>query len=192
MAAMPPIMNYHIHWQVFAVFFLFLLTCGCSSEPPVQEPTVSVTEISLADVSLRSMTVNTTVLVGNPNPFGANLNRLVFEVYYLDPEPRYLGRGEQREVDIAANGNTSITVPVTIDNLQALSAIGSLAQEGSIMLGVNGSAFIDLAVTEYEVPFEQSREFEAREFGMYFPVSAIAAINVTEKIGQVTEFLSTL
>ena len=183
-------MSYGIPRMVFVVFFVFLLTCGCSSEPPLKEPTVTVTDITLADVSLRSMTINTTILVGNPNPVGANLNKLTFNVYYLDGTPQYLGHGERYEVDIRENGNTSITIPVTVSNVQALKAIGTLAQEGSITMKVNGSAFIDVAVTQYEMPFEQSREFAASEFDAYFPVSTLASINVTEGIRTAKDLIS--
>ena len=181
-----------VHRSVFLIFCLFLLTCGCSSEPPLKEPTVTVTDIELSDISLRSMTVNTTVLIDNPNPVGANLNRVTFDVYYLDGTPRYLGHGERTEVDIRENGNTSVTIPVTVNNLQVLKAIGTLAQEGTITLRVNGSAFIDIAVTEYELPFEHEKVFEAGEFEAYFPVSAITSINVTEKVGQIRDFLAEL
>lgn len=185
-------MSHLIHRTVFFIFCLFLFTCGCSSEPPLQAPEVTVTDIALADLSLRSMTVNTTILVSNPNPVGANLNRIVFDVYYLDGTPRYLGHGERHEVDISANGNTSIAIPVIVDNLQALRAIGTLAEKGSITLRVNGSAFIDVAVTEYEVPFAKSRTFDARDFDIYLPVSALASINISEKVGQVRDILSSL
>lgn len=178
--------------MVFLVFFLFLLTCGCSSEPVIKQPVVTIADISLADVSLRAMTVNTTVNIYNPNPVGANLNKIVFDVWYLDNTPQYLGHGERYEVDIRENGNTSLTIPVTISNMQALKAISSLAGKGSITLRVNGSAFIDVKVTEYELPFAQEKEVPASEFEAYLPISAIAAINVTEKVGQVKDFLSAL
>ncbi|HII99885.1 MAG TPA: LEA type 2 family protein [Methanoregula sp.] len=183
-------MSQSIPRGVFVVFFVFLLTCGCSSEPPLKEPTVTVTDITLADISLRSMTINTTILIDNPNPVGANLNKLAFSMYYLDGTPQYLGHGERYEVDIRENGNTSITIPVTVSNVQALKAIGTLAKEGSITLKVNGSAFIDVAVTEYEMPFEQSREFAASEFDVYFPVSTIASLNVTEGIRTAKDLFS--
>lgn len=185
-------MRYLAHRMVFVLFFLFLLTCGCSSEPPVKQPVVTVSDLSLADVSLQSMTINTTVNVYNPNAFGARLNRVAFDVYYRDGTPQYLGHGEQRGIDIAGNGNTSVTVPVTVSNVQAIKAIGTLSQKGSITLGINGSAFVDVKVTEYELPFTQEKEFAASEFEAYLPVSALTSINVSEKVGKVKDFLSTL
>lgn len=186
-------MRQSIHRMVFLVFFLFLFTCGCSSEPPVKQPTVTVSDIELADVSLRAMTVNTTVLINNQNPVGGHLNQVMFDIWYLDEgKPVYLGHGEQSNIDVKESGNTSVEIPVTIGNLQALYALGSLSQKGSIVLMVNGSAFIDMKVTSWELQFEEEREFAASEFDAYFPVSAIASINVTEKVGQVKDLLSGL
>jgi LEA14-like dessication related protein len=183
-------MIHGIHRVVFFLLFLCFLACGCSTEPPLKEPDVSVTEISLADISLRSMTVNTTILVSNPNPVGAHLTRLTFDLWYLAGDPQYLGHGEQYVVDIRENGNTSVTIPVTISNLQALRAIGILAEKGVITLKVNGSAFIDVAVTEYELPFEKSREFAAGEFDACLPVSSVAGIDVQEGIGIAKDLIS--
>lgn len=183
-------MRFRIRHLALMVIAVFLLTCGCTSEPPIKEPAATVQDITLSEVSLQKLTVNTTVNIFNPNPVGARLNKVRFDVYYLDGTPQYLGHGEKYDIDVKENGNTSVTIPVTIGNLRALNAIGSLAQKGSITLMVNGSAFIDVKVTSWEVPFQKTREFAAGEFDAYLPMSAIASINVTEKIGKVTDFLS--
>lgn len=175
---------------VFLIFALFLLTCGCTSEPPIKQPVVTVSDITLSDVSLQKMTVNTTVLINNPNPIGAHLEKVVFDVYYLDDTPKYLGHGERYDLDVKENGNTSLVIPVTISNMQALKAIGTLAEKESITIRVNGSAFIDVRVTSYEMPFEQSREFSASEFEAYLPVSSIAGVNVTEGIKTAKDLIS--
>ncbi|MDP3563528.1 MAG: hypothetical protein Q8R70_03465, partial [Methanoregula sp.] len=60
-----------------------ILSCGCL-ESPIKEPTVSVSDIALSDVSLKTMTVDTTIVIHNPNPVGAKLNKIAFDVYYLD------------------------------------------------------------------------------------------------------------
>jgi LEA14-like dessication related protein len=185
-------MSCRIPYLIFLILAGFLLTCGCTSEPPIKQPTVTVQDITLADVSLQKLTVNTTVTIYNPNPVGGRLNKVLFDVYYLDGTPKYLGHGEQYNIDVKENGNTSVTIPVAINNLQALYAIGTLSQKQSITLLVNGSAFVDVKVMSWEVPFKQSREFPASEFEAYLPISALSSINVTEKIGQARNFLSSL
>ena len=43
---------------------------------------------------------------------------------WMMAQPVYLGHGERNSIDIRENGNTSVEIPVTISNLQALYAIG--------------------------------------------------------------------
>ncbi|MDD1690676.1 MAG: hypothetical protein LUQ66_08455 [Methanoregula sp.] len=87
-------MKQYLLSDIFLLFAFFILTAGCT-EPPVKEPTVEVTDIALSDVSLQTMTVNTTVNIYNPNPVGATLNKVAFDVYYLDDTSHYLGTGNK-------------------------------------------------------------------------------------------------
>jgi LEA14-like dessication related protein len=163
---------------------LAVVAAGCS-EPPVKDPVVTVSGISLSDVSLQTMTVNTTVNIYNPNPVGAQLSRVAFDVYYLDGTRTYLGHGETSGTEVKENGNTSVTIPVIISNARAIDAAASLVQRGNITLYVNGSAFIDVKVTSFEKPFAQSREFKASEFSGLLPATIPGTgINVTEGIEQ--------
>jgi LEA14-like dessication related protein len=175
-------MMHSLYRAVLALLLCAVLAGGCM-EPPIKEPTVSVGEIALSDISLQKMIINTTVVISNPNPVGGHLNKVLFNVWYLeDGTPVYLGHGEKSSIDIRENGNTSVEIPVTISNLQALYAIGSLSQKGSIVLMVNGSAFVDVKVTSWEMKFEKEQEFPASEFEKYLPVSALSQVNVTEGI----------
>jgi LEA14-like dessication related protein len=161
-----------------------VLVPGCT-ESPVKDPVVTVGEIALSDVTLQTMKVNTTITISNPNPVGAKLNRLAFDVYYLDGSPILLGHGEKADIEVKESGNTSVIIPVTISNAQAVNAAGSLLRNGNITLYVNGSAFIDVKVTSFEKPFGQSREFQASEFSGLLPATIPGTdINLTEGIQQ--------
>jgi LEA14-like dessication related protein len=187
------IMNPRILSGICIILTLVLFSSGCT-EPPIKEPTVTVGDIALSDVSLQAMTVNTTVNIYNPNPVGAKLNKLAFDVYYLTDTRNYLGHGEKSNIEVKENGNTTVTIPVTIGNVQAVNAVGSLIQKGSIMLNINGSAFIDVKVTSYEKRFEQSRVFQASEFESLIPMSTIPAtdISVSEGIQQIGGLLGSV
>jgi hypothetical protein len=50
----------------------------------LKEPTVTVSDIAFSDLSLKTMIVNTTVTIYNPNPAGAKLTKVAFDVFYLD------------------------------------------------------------------------------------------------------------
>lgn len=164
------------------LFTLVLLTSACM-ESPVKDPVVTVTDIAVSDVSLQTMTVNTTVNIYNPNPVGAKLNKLTFDVYYLDNTRNYLGHGEKSDIEVKENGNTTIIIPVTIGNMQAVDAVGSLVQKGSITLNINGSAFIDVKVTSFEKKFVQSRVFSMNEFEELIPVKTIPGTNISVSRG---------
>jgi LEA14-like dessication related protein len=175
--------------KVISGFFILLtiviLSCGCL-ESPIKEPTVSVSDITLSEVSLKTMTVNTTIVIHNPNPVGAKLNKIAFDVYYLDDTRNYLGHGERSDIEVKSNGNTTVTIPVTIGNVPAVNAAISLVRKGSITVNVNGSAFIDVKVTSFEKRFEQSRKFSATEFSALLPATTIPGtnINVADRLQQ--------
>jgi LEA14-like dessication related protein len=183
-------MKKHILSGSFLLIALCIIIAGCM-EPPIKEPSVTVGDIALSDVSLQAITVNTTVVISNPNPIGAKLNKVAFDVYYLDDGQNYLGHGEKTDIEVVNNGNTTVTIPVIIKNIPALQATGSLVKKGSMVLVVNGSAFIDVKVTSFEKRFEQSRKFEAADFEGLIPTSSLlgTSVNVTEKLGQLGGFL---
>jgi len=156
-------MNPQIPSGIFILIAVFIFSAGCT-EPPIKDPVVTVSEIGLSDVTLQTMTVTATVVISNPNPVGAKLNKIAFDVYYLDDTPNFLGHGEQTDIDVISSGNTTVTIPVTIGNIQALRAAATLVRKGSLTLTINGSALIDVRVTSFEKRFEQSREFQLRDF----------------------------
>ena len=185
-------MNRFVLFGVSLMITLFLLTAGCT-QPALKDPVVTVGEITLSDVSLQAMTVNTTVNIFNPNPVGADLKKIGFDVWYLDDTPHYLGHGEQTNITVKENGNTSITIPVKIGTIQAAQGIESLIRKGSLQVRVNGSAVIDLRLTTYEKPFEQTRVFQRSEFGSLLPVTIPGTdINVSEGIEQLGGLLGSI
>ena len=72
-------------------------------------------------------------------------------------------------IDVISSGNTTVSIPVTIGNIQAIKAVATLVRKGSLTLSVNGSALIDVRVTSFEKRFEQSREFQLRDFASLIP-----------------------
>jgi LEA14-like dessication related protein len=177
---------------VLAIFAIVILSTGCS-QPALKDPVVTVGDISLSDVSLQAMTVNTTVTIFNPNPVGADLRKVAFDVWYLDDTPHYLGHGEHSGIMVKENGNTSVTIPVRIGTIQAAQGVGSLVRKGSILIRVNGSAVIDLKLTTWEKPFEQTREFSSGEFTGLLPATIPGTdINVSEGMQQLGGLLGSV
>lgn len=175
---------------LFIVFAIAILTPGCT-QPALQDPAVTIGEIALSDVSLQAMTVNTTIIIFNPNTVGADLERVAFDVWYIDDMPQYLGHGEQSDIQVKENGNTSITIPVKIGTAEAAQAVGSLVRKGTLRIRINGSATIDLRLTTFEKPFEQTRDFSVSDFDYLLPKKTIYGtdISVAEGIQQLGSLL---
>ena len=175
---------------ILLLFAILIFTAGCMEpfvqEPPIQEPSVWVSDITVSDISLETIQVNTTIIIFNPNPVDAKLTRVALDLYYLDDAKNYLGHGEESTIDVIKNGNTTVNLPVTIGNVKALKALGSLVQKGTITLYVNGSAGMDIKGKSFEKPFEQSKEFRARDFESLLPMTTIpgTSVNITEKLQQ--------
>jgi len=178
---------------IFLLFAIFILVAGCS-EPPLKEPAVSISTVELSDLTLQTMTVNTSVIISNPNPVGAKLNKVAFDLYYDDGAEHYLGHGEKSGIEVKESGNTTVIIPVKIGNIQAVQAVGSLVRKGAITIRVNGSAFIDLKLVSYELPFERSRVFRAEEFTNLLPEVSLAgtSVNIPEGLEQAKGILTLL
>jgi len=130
---------------------------GCTEE--IRKPTVSVSDITVRGITPQTLNLDAHVIIDNPNPVGANLTKIAFDLYYLENgQSKYLGHGEKYNVEIRSRGQTTVTVPVVIDNQQAVGAVLEAARRGAITIRVSGSAFLDLRVTTFEVPFEDRRE----------------------------------
>jgi LEA14-like dessication related protein len=171
---------------------LLLLASGCS-EPPIREPVVTVTSITLSDISLRTLTVNTTVNIWNPNPVGARLEKVAFDITWFDETQKYLGHGERSGIDVNASGNTTVMIPVEIGTLEAAEAVASLVGNGALTLNVNGTATVDLKVTSFDKPFSRNRTFTSGEFSGLLPATVPGTgINLAEGMRQIGGLLGSV
>lgn len=142
---------------VLLLIFIVIAVSGCTEQ--IQRPTVTVSDITVRGITLQTLDLDTHIIIDNPNPVGANLTRITLDIYYLENgEPKYLGHGEKYNVEVRSQGQTTVTVPVVVENQQIIRAVVEAARRGAITIRVSGSAFMDLRVTTFEIPFEASRE----------------------------------
>lgn len=147
------------------VIIAALCTAGCTV-PQYVEPTVTVDGISIQRVTLGSIDLEVRLIVSNPNPVGATLEEISFDLYFLDGgQQRFLAHGEHGEFAIRPAGDTTIAIPVTVDNLRLVQAFILALQDGEVTFRVSGSAPINLGVITYDVPFNRTLEvaFPARQ-----------------------------
>jgi LEA14-like dessication related protein len=119
-----------------------------------------ITSIAIRDISLRELTVDITFSVENPNPVGATIDRLAYDIYYLDANGEwvYLGKGDMTEdVAIGANDAVSLEVPNEIRTLSTIRMVRESIREGTdITVKAVGSAWVKVGPLVLEVPFERS------------------------------------
>ncbi|HIH69644.1 PEGA domain-containing protein [Methermicoccus shengliensis] len=145
--------------SIASLIVLAVLVSGCAETPQIEKPTVTVDSVSVKNVAPRALDLEVRVIVSNPNSIGAHLTKVVFDIYYLkNGEQKYLGHGELRDVDIRSQGDTTITVPITVDNSRAIAGLRELAKSGAVKIKVSGSAYLDLKATTLEIPFEKTKE----------------------------------
>ena len=145
-------------WRAAIILIILLCTAGCVA-PRLQEPTVTVDGVGIENVTLGSMDLSLHLTINNPNLVGATLTRVSFDVFFLDDgQPVFLAHGEQGEFEVRPRGNTSVSVPVTVDNFRLVQALILALREGAVTLQVNGSGVLDYGIATFEVPFNRTVE----------------------------------
>ena len=142
-------------WAIMLMLGVATVIALCAQKP-IEKPTVTVDDVKITGVSATKIDTLVRVLVDNPNPVGAKLTKVSFDLYYKEnSEYKYLGHGEKTDIEIRKNGVTAVEIPVVIENERLVRAIMELTRKGSVELKVSGSAYIDLKATTFEVPFEK-------------------------------------
>lgn len=138
---------------------------ACCTAPELARPTIAVDGIAVENVSLSALDLTVRLTVSNPNPVGATLENVSFDLYFLDGgESKFLAHGEKTGFDIRPDGDTTVAIPVRVDNLRLVQATLAVLREGSITFRVSGSATVDFGVAVFEdVPFNRDVEVSLPE-----------------------------
>lgn len=142
------------------IIFVAVLLCsaGCVA-PLLQEPTVTVENVTIENVTLQSVDLLLQVTIENPNPIGATLTRVAFDVFFLDDgQWVFLAHGERGGFSVRPRGTTTVSIPVTVDNLRLVQALLRGLSDGTITLRVSGSGVLDYGVATFEIPFDRTTE----------------------------------
>lgn len=150
-----------MRWKILpilTVVIAMLVACG----PQISKPEAEVRTVTLKNIGLTSTDVNVKVKVTNNNPVGADLSKITYDLYFKkEGQWKYLGKGKKTEkVHIRKQGQTTIDIPTTINNVSALESLVPLARKGSVDIKVDGSVFLDLKATSYELPFKKITRIE--------------------------------
>lgn len=123
------------------------------------KPRVEVSGARLRSISPTSMLVEAQATVDNPNPIGAHIESVTYDIFFRRGEVWVvLGRGEKRDFQIRPQGSTALELPVTVDNLALVQALATaLAQGGVVPIKISGTVRVKVGPTAFTIPFEQER-----------------------------------
>ena len=106
--------------------------------PVPRLPDISLKGIKLVKSSFTSLQLQVDLGIKNPNRFGLNLNGLGFKVAAND---KTLSSASAKPVNVAAAGEQTLSVPITLNITELGSSLFSLLSGGkSVQFGVEGKA----------------------------------------------------
>jgi len=147
-------------WRPAVTLLVAVLLCsaGCAV-PALQEPTITLSGVEIENITPRSTDLSLHLIIHNPNPIGATLTRVSFDVYFLDgTEWVFLVHGERGGFAIQPDAETAVSIPVTIDNLRLVQGLLRGLADGAVTLRVSGSGVLDFGIATFEAPFERTVE----------------------------------
>jgi len=150
-----------MHKKIYLVIFLIIAIAGAyvfTNEFLIKEPTVENIAVNPKGISFTTTTIEIVAEIHNPNLVGVDLEKITYDIYTLSGEDdwNFLAHGEQEDISIKAYGNSTVKMPMEIDNLNAIiTTFDRLFGGSKTTMKVNGSAVIDLKLTSYELPFER-------------------------------------
>jgi LEA14-like dessication related protein len=132
-----------------------ILVSGCSSI--FQEPSVTVGSVDLAHINATDLSLNITLNVENPNPFGIMFRKITADVSYLNgKEWNQLSHIEKEDIDIKV-GESTVLLPVSVRNEDLIKAGFHLLLSGDISIQVTGIAEPSFFGFEPRIPFQETR-----------------------------------
>ena len=124
-----------------------------------------VTAITLREVGLSRLELAATVKVENVMPIGITVDRIAYDLYFLQNDDWiYLGRAERTEdIVVPGRGTTTIEVSHEVRTLSvATMLLEAIRQMGQVDMMLSGSARIEFGPLNLAVPFERTRTLSLR------------------------------
>jgi LEA14-like dessication related protein len=131
----------------------------------LNEPTIILEGVNIRALHLKSIDMDITLRIENPNPFGATVRELPFTVFFRDgDQEKEIASGETVTVNIPASNGITITVPVTSHDLALAEGLTTLIKKGYIRLEIRGTAVID-HIVGWSLPFTKTVDLTEHEIG---------------------------
>ncbi|ENN96619.1 Water Stress and Hypersensitive response domain-containing protein [Methanocaldococcus villosus KIN24-T80] len=143
---------------ILLIVLPFLMTSGCLEKPKIVSNDIEFKKVE-ADTTL----LNVKITVENPNPIGVHINKIFFNIFYInnDGKLEYLGYGEKEDININS-GNTTIEIPVHVLNKNLAKAL--IESGGVLRVKIDGKINVDLFLTSIDVPISYETTLNIPEY----------------------------
>ncbi|GBD11137.1 hypothetical protein HRbin23_00788 [bacterium HR23] len=147
---------------LWGVVLALLLASGCRAvreRVEALKPTVEVTGATVRGVTPTNLVIEAQARIDNPNPVGAHVESVTYDLFYKRGEAwAFLGKGEKKDFQIRPKGSTAVDLPLTLDNLSLVQAMGTtLAQGGQLEIKTSGKVTVTVGPASFTIPFEEVR-----------------------------------
>jgi LEA14-like dessication related protein len=139
--------------KIFIIAISFFIGCA-SLQSLIKPPSVKVEGLDLRNVSFDQATLDFTLLVTNPNAVGITLDGYNYEL--LIEENSFLQGDEKQQANIAANGQSNFSVPITIDFDNIYNLYNNVKNLDYLSYKLTGNISPGGLLTGYKVPFNAS------------------------------------
>ena len=144
----------HSRFIIILLAALALIMSCATLEQLVVPPDVKVENVDIAGFSFEDVTLDFGLLVSNPNAFGVNLEGFTYQFAVEGKE--FLSADETRQIDIAAAGNSNVSIPVTINFKQLYNLMQQTKDLDSLSYDLVGKLHPSGMLSAFDIPFKKS------------------------------------
>lgn len=137
-----------------ALVVLAVLFDCASLQQLVVPPDVKVDSFNIADFSFEDITLDFGLLVSNTNPFGVDLNG--YEYRFALEGKEFLSANETRPIKVAAAGNSTVHIPVTVNFKQLYDLAQQTKSLDSLSFALSGKLIPGGLLSSFTIPFSRS------------------------------------
>lgn len=138
---------------VFTLLSIVIFSSCAQLEQFVQPPDVKVENVNIADVSYQDITLDFSLLVNNPNPFGVDLEGYNY-TFALEGE-EFLSAEETRQFNVAGGGNSTVQLPITINFQRLYDFMQKTQTLDSLSFHLTGNLNPGGLLAGFDIPFNR-------------------------------------
>lgn len=134
----------------------------------IVKPNVRIYDVEIYPDGINLKNLTLTLKLDKSNDIALNINKIYYNVYFLnqyDSKFTSIGDGESTEKNEWNYRWKTVSIPTRIKNETAFKILyQNYTEYKPITIKVNGSIFLDLKISSYEIPFETTKEIKKSDY----------------------------